>query len=76
MTREELIERICPTDATVECEMGDCYCDNCKEVLNAFLDEYDKQIREETIKLMQEKTGHNFEVAQNVVYYSNKLKEK
>lgn len=47
MDREELIERICPTDATYECGRGDCEsnCQNCGVLLNALLDEYDKHIR-------------------------------
>lgn len=51
MSREELIEKICPTDATYECGQGDCTsnCNDCNELLNALLDEYDKQIREDAI---------------------------
>lgn len=52
MTREELTEKICPTDATYECGQGDCTsnCNDCNELLNALLDEYDKQIRADAIE--------------------------
>lgn len=51
MDREELIERICLTDATYECgQVGfSGNCEKCEEVLNALLDEYDKQIKADAI---------------------------
>lgn len=51
MTREELIEKICPSDNISGCCMDDCLyvCDGCKLTLESMLDEYDKQIRAEVI---------------------------
>ena len=51
MTREELIERICPTDNISECGSVECNfcCDDCNNMLECMLLEYEKQIREKTI---------------------------
>ena len=56
MDREELIDRICPTDATYECGQVGCSsnCEKCEEVLNALLNKYDKQIRADAIDDFQE----------------------
>lgn len=52
MDRKGLIERICPNDAIDECVREDCEsnCNNCEVLLNALLDEYDKQIRADMLK--------------------------
>lgn len=50
MTREELIERICPTDCTDKCFEGNISCDICDNITGLMLDEYEKQIEEEAYK--------------------------
>ena len=51
MTRDILLNNLCPTDTTFDCWNGDeiCNCDDCNRVLNKWLDEYDKQIRADAI---------------------------
>lgn len=52
MTRDDLIDRICPFEAVAECRSGDSLgnCSkNCWHVLNELLDDYDKQIRADVI---------------------------
>ena len=51
MTRDILLNNLCPTDTTFDCWNGDeiCNCDDCNRVLNKWLDEYDKQIRAKAI---------------------------
>lgn len=52
MTRDDLIDRICPFDAVDECRSGDSLgnCSkNCWHVLNELLDDYDKNIRADAI---------------------------
>lgn len=51
MTREELIEKICPSDNITDCCSEDCLfcCDDCKVTIDYMLDEYDKQIKADTI---------------------------
>lgn len=46
MNREELTDRICPVDRTIECinPKGTSSCTGCQEVLDAYLDEYDKHV--------------------------------
>lgn len=45
MNREELLTNICPYP--IYCADTDCM--SCKEILNSWLDEYDKQIRAEVV---------------------------
>lgn len=45
MTREELIERICPTDCLDKCFEGNISCDICDKITGLMFDEYEKQIR-------------------------------
>ncbi len=49
MTRDILLNNLCPTDTTFDCWNGDeiCNCDDCNRVLNKWLDEYDKHIIEQ-----------------------------
>ena len=49
MTRDILLNNICPTDTTFDCWNGDeiCNCDDCNRVLNKWLDEYDKHVIEQ-----------------------------
>lgn len=51
MTREELINNICPSVNINDCNGCDaCFgCDDCAKELNKLLDEYDKQIRTDAI---------------------------
>lgn len=46
MTRELLLEKICPAGCTNDCASLDCN-RNCYEILNKFLDEYDKHVIEQ-----------------------------
>ena len=46
MTRELLLENICPAGCTNDCVSLDCN-RHCYEILNKFLDEYDKHIIEQ-----------------------------
>lgn len=48
MTREELLESICPTAETYSCNIDkEASCIYCNELMNRFLDEYDKRIKAE-----------------------------
>lgn len=46
MTREELIDKVCPSDAITDCCSEECLfcCDDCNLAIENMLDEYDKQI--------------------------------
>ena len=46
MTRELLLEKICPAGCTNDCVSLDCN-RHCYEILNKFLDKYDKHIIEQ-----------------------------
>ncbi len=46
MTRELLLEKICPAGCTNACVSLDCN-RHCHEILNKFLDEYDKHVIEQ-----------------------------
>ena len=46
MTRELLLEKICPAGCTNACVSLDCN-RHCYEILNKFLDEYDKNVIEQ-----------------------------
>lgn len=52
LSREELLEKICPTDATNDCCQGNCSysCDKCDDVLNYLLDRYDSKVRADAIE--------------------------
>ena len=49
MTRDILLNNLCPTDTTFDCWNGDesCNCSDCNRVLNKWLDEYDKHVIEQ-----------------------------
>ena len=52
MTRDVLLYGICPMHKIYDCCNNtdtNYYCDDCKQVMNEWLDEYDKQIRTEAI---------------------------
>lgn len=64
MTREELIERICPTDCLDKCFEGDISCDICDKITGLMFDEYDKQIRLETLREVEQAMYHQaFEIS-------------
>ena len=62
MTRDILLNNLCPTDTTFDCWNGDeiCNCDDCNRVLNKWLDEYDKQIRADAIDEYKEEVLSRF----------------
>ena len=51
MTRDSLLQYICPTTCTKDCSFlgrnGDVICDYCYVKLNEWLDEYDKHVIEQ-----------------------------
>ena len=49
MTRDILLNNLCPTDTTFDCWNGDeiCNCDDCNRVLEEWLDAYDKHVIEQ-----------------------------
>lgn len=51
MTRDELLDKICPADSITDCCSSDCIfgCDDCKVTLGYMLDEYEADIKAETI---------------------------
>ena len=51
MTRDDLLNSICPMSRVYDCCIadGDYDCDNCKRLIKEWFDEYDKQIRTDAI---------------------------
>ena len=51
MTRDILLNSICPMSRVYDCCIadGDYDCDNCKRLTKEWFDEYDKQIRADVI---------------------------
>ena len=51
MTRDELLNSICPMSRVYDCCISDedYDCDNCKRLIKEWFDEYDKQIRADAI---------------------------
>lgn len=49
MTRDKLLNNICPGYKTIGCHNGDesCNCDDCNRVLEEWIDEYDKHVIEQ-----------------------------
>ncbi len=92
MTRDILLNNLCPTDTTFDCWNGDeiCNCDDCNRVLNKWLDEYDKQIRADAIdefvkkiceKYTEEESKGNYKqycggIKQNIADIAEQLKVK
>ena len=85
MTRELLLEYICPGYRVPDCFKGDISfnCSDCNHVLNEMLDKYDKQIRADAIdelakKLIQTVTSMTtgFRVVGNIERIAKELKEK
>ena len=62
MTRDELLNRICPTTRVYDCYNSDTkyHCNDCKQLMNKWLDEYDKQIRADAIDEYKEEVLSRF----------------
>ena len=72
MTRDKLLNSICPMSRVYDCCItdGDYDCDNCKRLTNEWFDEYDKQIRAEAIdKLSSIVLKELREIAKDEDYY-------
>ena len=72
MTRDILLNSICPMSRVYDCCIadGDYDCDNCKRLTNEWFDEYDKQIRAEAIdKLSSIVLKELREIAKDEDYY-------
>lgn len=70
MTRKELLERLCPTAETCSCNIdnvGDCTF--CNEIMNGFLDEYDKHIKAGLIARVTEEIVKNGSI--NITHINN-----
>ena len=85
MTRDKLLNRICPTDRVYDCYNSDTqyHCNDCKQLMNKWLDEHDNQIRAEVIdefakKLIQTVTSMTtgFRVVGNIERIAKELKEQ
>ena len=87
MTRELLLQYICPTTCTKDCSPlgrnNDDSCDYCDVKLNELLDKYDNQIRADAIdefakKLIQTVTSMTtgFRVVGNIERIAKELKEQ
>ena len=49
MNRNDLLNRICPITRVYDCNNSDtqCHCNDCKQLMNKWLDEYDKHVIEQ-----------------------------
>ena len=58
MDRDTLLIKICPWDRTNDCCEGtsDFHCEDCAQLMDEWLDEYDKQIRAKAIDDCKELT--------------------
>lgn len=85
MTRDVIIDKICPSDAIADCCSGECLfgCDDCSLTLGFMLDEYEKQIRTDAIEEVKDLIRHhrNYFITDGVAELFidtelNQLKEK
>ena len=85
MTRDKLLNSICPMSRVYDCCIadGDYDCDNCKRLTKEWFNEYDKQIRADAIdefakKLIQTVTSMTtgFRVVGNIERIAEELKEQ
>ena len=85
MTRDKLLNSICPMSRVYDCQIadGDYDCDNCKRLTKEWFNEYDKQIRADVIdkfakKLIQTVTSMTtgFRIVGNIERIANELKEQ
>ena len=69
MTRELLLEYICPGYRAPNCFKGDISfnCNDCNRVLNEMLDKYDKQIRADAINEFVHKVKEHHYVLSDVI---------
>ena len=69
MTRELLLEYICPGYRAPTCFKGDISfnCSDCNRVLNEMLDKYDKQIRADAINEFVNKIKEHHYVLSDVI---------
>lgn len=74
MTRDELLERICPTDASYDCSTGESgtSCSKCNELLNKWLNEYDAEIIDKFAESLKSRLGDaiypkDFESMRNLI---------
>lgn len=74
MTRDELLERICPTDASYDCSTGESgtSCSKCNELLNKWLNEYDAEIIDKFAEELKSRLGdaihpQDFESMRNLI---------
>ena len=68
MTRDDLLNSICPMSRVYDCCIadGDYDCDNCKRLIKEWLDEYDKQIRTEVINEYYNKINEKLKADTNL----------
>ena len=68
MTRDKLLNSICPMIRVYDCCIadGDYDCDNCKRLTKEWLDEYDKQIRTEVINEYYNKINEKLKTDTNL----------
>ena len=61
MTRDELLDSICPMSRVYDCCIadGDYDCDKCKRLTKEWFDEYDKQIRADAIDEAKDEIVHH-----------------
>jgi hypothetical protein len=85
MTRDKLLNSICPMSRVYDCLIadGDYDCDKCKRLTKEWFDEYNKQIRADVIdefakKLIQTVTSMTtgFRVVGNIERIAKELKEQ
>lgn len=82
MTREELLNIICPTENIVKCCSGDCSfnCDDCNATMEHILDIYEYWIRADVIDECIEMLKHDCFVSGTaskvLIHHFEQLKEK
>ena len=69
MIRDTLLNNICPGYRTLDCSKGNTSfnCNDCNRVLNEWLDEYDKQIRADTINEFVHKIKEHHYILSDVI---------
>ena len=69
MTRDKLLNSICPMSRVYDCCIadGDYDCNNCKRLTKEWLDEYDKQIRADVIDDFVHKVKEHHYVLSDVI---------
>ena len=68
MTRDDLLNKICPMHRIYDCCNSDTnfHCEDCKQMMNGWLDEYDKQIRTEVINEYYNKINEKLKTDTNL----------